>query len=439
MTEDNIALGPAGRFGYKQRPSRFCNLERLLTTMEARGLDGILSYYSRNVLYLSGYASGATSVYGEANGFTAFVISRHQPDHPIVIVPDLEIGYFLRQPTWVRDVQPYRSVILPVDIPWEPGMIDRFIPKDAHEIPWVQRAKDKYCEDLTQACVRALRDLGLDKGRVGCDNLSFAPMVASHLPDVEITDAYGMMKFVRMIKTGPEQSMLEEASLLNQEAIERTVKSWTPGMSWRDLNMTYAVEAVRLGGFVLDRGSLVLANPRGADTPMHQLSTGLEDDFTLESGMHLMFDCHGRYNNYNWDGGKTWVVGGQVNDYDEKIARACGDAMEEVLSSARPGVHLSQVQARGRRVLEAHNVPDSDSALIYFHGLGLDNSEQEWGTPLDWTMETGMVLAAHIYYHGDERRRYYIEEIGVVTPDGHRTVLHLGYEGAAGGIAGTVS
>lgn len=151
---------------------------------------------------------------------------------------------------------------------------------------------------------------------------------------------------------------------------------------------------------------------------MHQMSTGLEDDFTLDTGMHVMFDCHGRYNNDNWDGGKTWVVGENLNAYDARIARACGDAMEEVLRAARPGIKLSRLQARGRRVLEGHNIPDSDTAFIYFHGIGLDNNEQEWGTPADWAMEEGMVIAGHIYYHGDDQRRYYIEEIGVVRPDG---------------------
>ncbi len=418
MADDRPGADMGPQFGYKRRPSRLCNLERLFDTMEARGLDGILSYYSRNALYLSGYASGATSVYGEANGFTAVVISRHEPDHPIVVIPDSDISFFLRQPTWVQDIRPYRSVIVPLDIPWELSAIDRFIPGDALEIPWVQEAKAKYAEDLAQACVGALRDLGLDRGRVGFDNLSFAPMVASHLPDMQVTDAYGAMKYVRMIKTDAELSLLREASLLNQTAIERTVKSWAPGMSWHDLNISYYTEAIRLGGFVLDRGSLVLANPRGSDVPVHQLATGLEEDFTLEPGMHIMFDCHGRYNNYNWDGGKAWVVGGEPDDFARRIARACGDAMEEVLNAARPGVKLSELQGRGRRVLERHSVPDSDSALIYFHGIGLDNNELEWGMPADWSMENGNVLAVHIYHHGDERHRYYIEELGVVRPDG---------------------
>ena len=418
MADDKPDTDLDSQFGYKPRPSRLCNLERLFETMKERGLDGLLSYYTRNCLYLTGYASGATSVYGEANGFTAFVISRHEPEHPICIIPDTEMSYFLHQPTWIQDIRPYRSMVFPLDLPWEPEMIDRFIPKDAHDIPWVRKARANCAEDIAHACVQAIQDLGLDKGRVGFDNLSFAPMVASHLPNVQVEDAYGMMKFVRMIKTEAELSLLQEASHLNQTAIMRTVNSWAPGMTWHDLNMGYYIEAIRLGGFVLDRGSLVQANPRGSDVPALQLSTGLEENFTLEPGTHIMFDCHGRYNNYNWDGGKVWVVGGEASAFGTRIARACGDAMEEILNAARPGVKISQLQGLGRRVLERHNIPDSDSSLIYFHGVGLDNSEQEWGAPADWAMENGIVLSVHIYYHGDERHRYFIEELGVVKPEG---------------------
>jgi len=92
--------------------------------------------------------------------------------------------------------------------------------------------------------------------------------------------------------------------------------------------------------------------------------------------------------------------------------------MEETLNAARPGTKLSQLQTQARRVFERHGVPASDLALIYFHGVGLDNSEQEWGTPADWAMENGIVVAAHFLYPGDAKNRYFIEEIGVVKPDG---------------------
>lgn len=416
MEHERHAVGTA-QLGQRARPPRLCHLERLLATIEARGLDGLLSYYSRNVLYLSGYASGTTAIYGEANGVAAFVISRHQPEHPIAIVPDFEATYFLHQPTWVKDIRLYRSVILPFDVPTEPKALDRFIPAGARDVAWLQHAKQSYAESLPRACVQALRDVGLDRGRVGFDNLSFAPLVASELPHLRVADAYGLLKFVRMVKMDAEVSLLREGHRLNQGAIEHVVRAWTPGMSWNELITSYYLEAIRRGGFIFDRGSVVLFNPRGSESAI-QFSTGLEEDFPLEPGMHIMFDCHGRLNNYNWDGGKTWVVDGDPRGQEKEIAGACGDAMEELLNAARPGLKLSELQARARRVFQRHGVPASDSAVVYFHGVGLDNSEQEWGAPADWTLERGMVIAAHVLYPGDAQHRSYIEEIGVVGQHG---------------------
>src|SRR5215467_1044864 len=92
---------------------RLCNYGRLLESLERRGLDGIVSYYSPNVYYLSGYASRRMQMQ-EANGYGAVVISRHEPDRPVLVVPDFEVQFFLHHPTWIQDVRPYRSLMVPM-------------------------------------------------------------------------------------------------------------------------------------------------------------------------------------------------------------------------------------------------------------------------------------------------------------------------------------
>jgi Xaa-Pro aminopeptidase len=42
-------------FARKPLPERFCNLERLLAAMEARGLDGLVLSSPLNVFYLCGF------------------------------------------------------------------------------------------------------------------------------------------------------------------------------------------------------------------------------------------------------------------------------------------------------------------------------------------------------------------------------------------------
>ena len=68
-------------------------------------------------------------------------------------------------------------------------------------------------------------------------------------------------------------------------------------------------------------------------------------------------------------------------------------------------------------------VPDADSAIIFFHGLGLSHMDLEQvssvGIPnADWALEEGMVVPLHVLYPGDENNRMWIEEVAHVTKDG---------------------
>jgi Xaa-Pro aminopeptidase len=406
-------------FRREPEPVRLCNYQRLLDTLERRGMDGVVSSYSPNVYYLSGYASRRMQVH-EANGYGAVVISRHDPDHPVVIVPEFEVQFFLHHPTWIGDVRPYRSLMVPMDLPWDRTAIDRFLPAAARDVPWVSSARERYAGDMQTAILEAMRDVGLQRGRVGFDNPWLAAPVGRALePGLEAADAYGLMKHVRAIKTPEEVWRMRAATAANQWIQEKLVAEYQPGVTWRELELAYITEAFRLGGFVVDRTTLHWANTPGED-PHLSMAAPWDADFELEPGMGVMFDSHGCWNNYNWDGGKTWYVEDEVAPLAARGARACGDAIQDLLEAMRPGRRMSELQAVGRRALERAGLPRCDHALVYFHGLGIENSDREAGnsSDFDWEIEEGMVIAAHVVYPGDDRNRSYQEEIGVVTRDG---------------------
>jgi Xaa-Pro dipeptidase len=403
--------------GRRPFPRQGCNLPRLLDTMAARGLDGILSYYSPNVCYLSGYATGSSAMVHEANGYSAVILSRHQPEHPIVVIPDFEINYFARQPTWIEDVRPYASLMLPLDVEAKPESLDRFIAAGSRDLDWVRSARGRYADGLVAACVQAVLDLGLAGARVGFDNLTFAPVVAAALPAMEVADAYGALKFTRQVKTPPEMEILREGVALNQTALQRTVAEWRPGMSWHELNIAYYTNAIRLGGFIHDRGSLIIANDLGQE-PTILISSGLEDDFELPRGINLMFDCHGTWRRYTWDGGKTWIVDDEPSGDQRTLAQATATVMDDLMDALRPGVGVLELVKRGRQTLRRTGLPEADETLLFFHGVGLENSERETTGRIDWTLEEGMAISLHVLVPGGDRRRWYLEEIAAVTPDG---------------------
>lgn len=408
-------------------PERFCNLERLLDAMRARGIDGIVVSTPLNVFYLTGF-NGIAHKSDEPRPY-AVVLSRHAPDHPVLVVADYYLGSFLTQPTWVEDIRAFRAVMLPLDLPAAPGDFDRFVPAAGVNEAWVERARSRYGASIADACRGAIADLGLEKGTLACDDLRFGRLLG--LERAELVDGYDPLMFARQVKTETEIALLRRATRLNEAAIEAAVASWRKGMRWRELNHRYHEAVTSLGGFVRDPGGMVWGHPRGADAAA-TLQTGLED-FEVEPGLHVMFDCHGTLDLYCWDGGKTWVVDGGPEGAAGRPARATAEAAQVLLQAMRPGVRISALQALGRDVYRRHGLEHADRTLVFFHGLGLSHMDLEQFTAdgaanVDWRLEDGMVVPLHLLYPGGERDRMWLEEVALVRADGAQPFFSWGFD-----------
>jgi Xaa-Pro dipeptidase len=393
----------------KPLPERFCNLERLLAAMAARGLDGIVVSTPLNVFYLSGF-NGIAHKADEPRPY-ALVLSRHAPEHPILVIADYYLATFLAQPSWVRDIRPFRAVMMPIDRAPQREDIERFIPEKAKQLEWVRGARERYAFDKASALRGALAELGLDRGKVAHDAVD--------------AEAYDALMYARAVKTPTELELLRRATALNRAAIERTVKSWHKGMRWRELNRAYHAAATDLGGFVRDPGAMVWGHPRGADATL-TLQTGLED-FEVEAGVHVMFDCHGTLDLYCWDGGKTWVVGGEPQAEGRRNLRATAQVAEALVSEMKPGARPSELQGRGRALYRKAGIADADAAVIFFHGLGLSHWDID-GASADWPFEAGMVVPLHMVVPGGESSRAWLEEVVFITAQGGEPFFGWGYE-----------
>jgi Xaa-Pro aminopeptidase len=410
---------------------RLCNLDRLLHAMKARDLDGVVASLPYNVFYLTSF-NGIAHKADEPRPY-AVILSRHAPEHPILVIADYYLATFLTQPTWVEDVRPFRAVMMPLDLPPQRTDIDRFIPKGGAGLPWLEHARESYAFDMGSAVRGALADLRLDRARVAFDDMAFGFRLG--LERLEVADGYDPLMFARAVKTAPELRLLERATRLNEAAITRTVAAWADGATWRDLNRAYARAVIDLGGFVRDPGGMVWGHPRGTD-PALTLQTGLEDD-EVTPGTHVMFDCHGTLDLYCWDGGKTWVVEGEPDGGAKQFAKATAEVAEALLEAMRPGVRVSQLQARAREVYRKAGVPDPASAVIFFHGLGLSHMDLEQATAdgrpnTDWVLQDGMVAPVHLLYPGGEHERMWLEEVIAVSEDGGRPLFSWGFEALTG-------
>ena len=405
-------------------PGPVCDLDRLAHGMEARGLDGVVITTPKHATYLSGYNPTAPKA-DEPPG-VAVVISRHDLQHPIYIGPDAFITPFLDEPIWIEDLRPHRSVLLNVNAPTERSEFYRFMPASRQDSGWVKRAGDTFAGSFTEAIRNAMQDLGLANGRVGYDDLRVGAKLAGSLADV--TDAYSLMMFAREKKSIQEIEWLRESTRVNQVAIERTVQSWSRGKTWKEMVDTYHAEVTALGGWVCDPGGVFFANPVDGD-PAVRLRV-LSEDFVVQPGTNIMFDCHGTKNQYCWDGGKTWMVEDEPSGMSGRIARATAATMNEIQQLMRPGVRVGEIQEMSQRTFQKMEVPQSASVLTYFHGMGLSHTDVE-ALAIDdadpnWALGEGMVIAAHLLCPGDEKERCWIEEVFVVKEGGGEPLFTWG-------------
>jgi Xaa-Pro dipeptidase len=392
--------------------------------MEARGLDGIVATSAQNVFYLTGF--NAIAHKSDEPRPYAVILSRHASAHPVMVLADYYLATVLALPGWVEDLRPFRAVMMPLDLPPSRADIERFIPRGGSDS--VERARRHYAFDMGTALRGALKDVGLERGRVAFDDPGFGMRLA--LDGIEIADGYDALMYARAVKTETELRLLERATQLNEAAIGRTIGAWEKGCTWRELSGAYARAAVDLGGFVRDPGAMVWSHPQGAEATI-TLQTGHEDG-DIGRGTHVMFDCHGTLDLYCWDGGKTWVAGDEPTASGKRNADATAKVAEALLEAMRPGARVSALQALARGVYRKAGVPDSAGAISFFHGLGLSHMDLEQRTADgkangDWALEKGMVVPLHLLVPGGERERYWLEEVVEVTESGGRALFSWGF------------
>jgi Xaa-Pro aminopeptidase len=408
------------------RPRRRCNLERLEHAMRTRGIEGLVLTQPYNVYYLSGF-NGTAHKSDEPRPY-AIVVSRRALEQPVAVVADYYLGSFLAAPSWITDVRPFRAVMMPLDQAPRREDIDRFIPHEGTGVAWVAKARERYAFDMKAALLGALADLGLAQSALGFDDLGAGLRLG--IGAGRLRDAYDTVMEARAIKTAPELEALRRASALNERAIRATIRRWDPQLTWAEFTRVYGESVLALGGFVRDPGGMVWGHPPGSD-PAILLQTGAETG-TVAAGTHVMFDCHGTLDLYCWDGGKTWVAGGEAAGGVRRYEKATAAAAEYLLGAMKPGARVSGLQAGARAAFAKAGHPNADEAVIFFHGLGLSHMDipiqkADGSANLDWVLEENMVVPMHLLCPGGASERWWVEEVVHVTRDGGRPMFSWGF------------
>ena len=345
MRRGDLGAYAHGQFGvdYETRVDhsalRVGRIERTRAAMAEAGIDALLVWKEENVRFLSGLR--AQIIQGKSALLNGCLLTASG-----------EMVLFLSG----GEVDRARNVM-----PWI---------EEIHAIP-IMEARNLIAGALDHVIGPVVRKLGLDHGRVGLDEASFAQVeeFVRALPAVTLADGDAVMQRVRLIKTPEDIALMQEAAAIGDAVTEAAIRAVRPGVREYDV----VAEAMRtlytLGGETPHVATPFVASGEHMSPPNRFAS-----DKIIREGDIVFIDIGAQFNGHYADVART-VICGTPSRRQQEIYTAVYHALQAGVAAMRPGNTnddvATAVVAQGReRGLEEHFL-----SLFIGHGVGMGSNE----------------------------------------------------------------
>jgi Xaa-Pro aminopeptidase len=403
---------------------------RATEIMTRRGLSGLVLGHPINVLHTTGHEGAAwASSYLSSSG--AYALVSRDPSRPIGLVMS-SFNYYWSYANIHRDasvaVFQYTQARAPDDKeasnndsiqatglpPLKAGEVAVFrdrqqAPLDKLERERRDRARAQasahgVADSLPAALARAIKDLGLEKGRIGVDvptGTSDWASIAAQAPNAKVEDGQTAVALIRLVKTPVEIEMMRTAARGNAEAAHAACQAIRAGASYRDLRATFFSETARRGGL----GVWIIVDRMKADSY----------EAIFRDGQSFLIDAVATYAGYHGDYGRTVFVG-EPSKSMLQHTKAIQHAWSDVRERLRPGLRYSDIQALGQ---DALNKGGYDTAVrITPHSVGLFHTDAR-GLG-DIVLEKGMIISVDFpVLETGIGGSAHLEDLTLITADGH--------------------
>ena len=324
--------------------------------MTARRLDALVLFGPHNLCYVSGLDNDNLS------DVQALVIPLDRD--PILVLFWFEAGR-AENSSWISEVQLYREI-----------------------------------DDPIAVVAGILRQLGVDRGRLGVEQPSLGLSIAGHarllanLPDATIENSFGCVEIPRRTKSAAEIAWMRRAAELTDRAVDAASAAISVGVTDSELAGMIAGTMYAGGGEATPLGPIVATGFR-AGTPHSSFARR-----RVEPGDCVFLEFTAMVRRYVAPIMRTAWVGRPPADV-ERIAEAGAAAVEAVIGTARAGVTASDVARAG----EAALAPVLDGLGLMFHhtfgypvGIGFPPT---WVESLDFLLreENHQPLQAGMTFH----------------------------------------
>jgi Xaa-Pro aminopeptidase len=252
-----------------------------------------------------------------------------------------------------------------------------------------------YTDFVLEATIQALRDAGLDKGKIGLVGedvmpVSFFRKIVAAFPNLVTEPADVILTNLRRDKSPAEIAMLRHASAVGSRMIDTMMAAVVPGASHGEIIAAGMQTLMPAGGILYNS---FMASGRGGDNPKM-----VRNNFPtwgnmerIETGDWFRAGISGMVGGYLFDLSRSKAVGPATNRQIDLFEGAIS-CVEAGIESIKPGATASDlaVAGLGRQKQLGFEIKGVFPGLGHGIGLGWD---APWLTPGDTTpIMPGMVL-----------------------------------------------
>ena len=401
------------------------NKERMLRKMEEFNLDVLIASHPENVSYLADFQSHLPYMYRFLNVESFALFPRRADIAPALIIGKGDIAWAARYPSWMKEVYTFGNDVY-------------FVHPEGTLSEGEKRFKamlddhGKHAPTAGEAIVKALKQKGLDKGRIGLDEKNVYPetrdLIVEGLPHAKIMDAFELFRVIRMVKTPDELERIKEAGLLNERAAQSVLNRLAEGVSEEELTQHF-LEYTAKEGAVFEFWNTA----SGTQSSMTIMSYGHHHPramYRLKKGDMFRYDGGSIYNKYHSDAGGCAVLG-TPNSRQKACYRAIEAGMEKAMELLRPGAIPSRLFAETAATVEKAGIKDyTKYAHFCGHGIGIEARDYPIFTkPMkarspflpgtyDLPIEEGMVISIEVPYGELGLGGFQVEYTLLVKKDG---------------------
>lgn len=350
------------------------NVPRLNEHMDRHQLSAVVLRSGNNFTYLSGIAYPGTLArhLDLANSVRGVLLVWPRRGEPVVVL-DYAAEGLTRQRAWVQRVEVY----------------------------------EPYVETAYSRVVKVLRDLGLDRERVGFERDA---MTVAHwdeiqraLPGLQIVDCAQMMEEVRWVKTPGEIALFKRAADLLDDVYLEVFPTIRPGETERAVHSRMIASCLRKG-FGWAHGIL--------NSSSNRIIYAGEGDTPFLNGDIVRTDYVAYLDGYPGHQSRMAVMGKPATEQQRQY-RVTRDIHRMAIDRCRPGTLASEVYEAVASEYAKHGVKYTASLVGHSVGPWFHQQEPVLARSRRVPLEEGMVLALEPY-----REYWHLQDLIVVRKNG---------------------